>query len=98
MIALQTIRMFTLRLSFSLAALALLVTVSGVVSAQQPAASSRYDVSNYRIEAQLNPDEHTLRAGAHGTFVPAEATRSVVFGLNGSLHVDSVERNGKALT
>src|ERR1041384_2026148 len=98
MIALQTIRMFTSRLSFSLAALALLVTVSAVVSAQQPAGSSRYDVSNYRIEAQLNPDEHTLRAGADVTFVPADATRSVVFELNGSLHVDSVEKSGKALT
>jgi aminopeptidase N len=66
--------------------------------AQQPVAGSRYDVSNYRIEAQLNPDEHTLRAGADITFVPQDATRSIVFELNGSLHVDSVEMGGKALT
>jgi aminopeptidase N len=64
----------------------------------QPAAGSRYDVTNYRIEAQLNPDEHTLRAGADITFVPQDATRSIVFELNGSLHVDSVEKDGKALT
>jgi aminopeptidase N len=98
MIALQKLRMFKLRRSFSAAAIALLASISVVVLAQQPAASSRYDITNYRIEAQLNPDEHTLRAGADVTFVPQDATRSVVFELNGSLHVDSVERNGKALT
>jgi len=65
---------------------------------QQPVAGSRYDVTNYRIEVQLNPDEHSLRAGADVTFVPQEATRSVVFELNGSLHVDSIEKDGHALT
>ncbi|MFN2577127.1 MAG: M1 family aminopeptidase [Pyrinomonadaceae bacterium] len=64
----------------------------------QPTAGSRFDVTNYRIEAQLNPDEHTLRAGADVTLVPQDATRSIVFELNGSLHVDSVEKDGKALT
>src|SRR5947209_10460116 len=67
-------------------------------SQQQPAAGSRYDVTNYRIEVQLTPEQHTLRAGADLTFVPQEATRSVVFELNGSLHVDSIEKDGRALT
>jgi aminopeptidase N len=65
---------------------------------QPPVAGSRFDVTSYRIEVQLNPQDHTLRAGADVTFVPQEATRSVVFELNGSLHVDNVERNGRALT
>ena len=39
-----------------------------------------------------------LRAGADITFVPLDATRSVVFELNGSLKVESIERDGKALT
>lgn len=64
----------------------------------QTTPGSRFDVTNYRIEVQLNPDEHTLRAGADITFMPQDATRSVVFELNGSLHVDSVEKDGKALT
>src|SRR5437764_1173068 len=99
MFALQKIRMFKSKLSFSLAAIALLISaLESTAAAQQPAAGSRFDVTNYRIEAQLSPDEHTLRAGADITFVPADATRSVVFELNGSLHVDSVEKNGKALT
>jgi aminopeptidase N len=67
--------------------------------AQQAApVGSRYDVTNYRIEAQLIPTEHLLRAAADVTFTPLEATRSVVFELNGSLKVDAVERNGKPLT
>ena len=69
--------------------------------AQQPAPAapaSRFDVTNYHIEAQLIPDQHLLRAGADVSFTPLEATRSVVFELNGSLHIDSIERDGVALT
>jgi len=77
-------------------ALALFSGASSVFA--QPATGARFDVTNYHIEAQLNPDEHTLRAGADVTLVPQDATRSIVFELNGSLHVDSVEKDGKALT
>jgi aminopeptidase N len=71
------------------------------VNAQQPApqqAASRFDVTNYRIEAQIIPDQHMLRAGADVTFVPQDATRSVVFELNGSLKVETIEMAGKPLT
>src|SRR2546430_12027317 len=81
--------------------LATLVLFSLSASAQQPApqqGGSRFDVTNYRIEAQLIPDQHTLRAGADITFIPLEATRSVVFELNGSLHVESIDRGGRPLT
>ncbi len=74
-----------------------LVLVSTASVFAQPAAGSRFDVTNYHIEAQLNPNEHTLRAGADITFVPQDATRSIVFELNGSLHVDNVEKDGKKL-
>ncbi|MEP6706334.1 MAG: M1 family aminopeptidase [Pyrinomonadaceae bacterium] len=86
---------------FRTISLAFAVTLSfGATRAQQTTAApgSRFDVTNYRIEAQLLPDEHMLRAGADVTFTPLEATRSVLFELNGSLHVDSVEMNGHALT
>jgi len=78
---------------------ALVMASSGY--AQQPApqqAASKFDVTNYRIEAQLIPDQHMLRAGADITIVPAEPTRSLVFELNGSLKVESIERNGRTLT
>ena len=70
-------------------------------SAQQPApqqAANRFDVTHYRIEAQIIPEQHVLRAGADVTFVPLDATRSVVFELNGSLKVESIEKDGKVLT
>jgi aminopeptidase N len=85
-------------LSNGAAALAAILGITFSAMAQQPAAGSRYDIQNYRIEAQLNPDEHTLRAGADITFTPLDATRSVIFELNGSLHVDGVEKDGKVLT
>ena len=78
-----------------------LLTLALSVRSQQPApqqAASRFDITNYRIEAQIIPDQHVLRAGADVTFLPLDATRSVVFELNGSLKVESIEMNGKALT
>ncbi|MDX6577909.1 MAG: hypothetical protein QOE96_3862 [Blastocatellia bacterium] len=81
-----------------IAALAIVLCFFGATARAQTAPGSRFDVSNYRIEVQLSPDEHTMRAGADITFVPLDATRSVVFELNGSLHVDSVEKDGKPLT
>jgi aminopeptidase N len=80
-------------------AVALTLAVSG--KSQQPAPqqqASRYDVTNYRIEAQIIPDQHLLRAGADVTFVPLDATRSVVFELNGSLKIESIEKDGKPLS
>src|SRR6267142_4321291 len=82
-------------------ALATLVVISMAASAQQSApqqAATRFDITNYRIEAQLIPDQHSLRAGADVTVVPLEATRSLVFELNGSLHVESIDLGGRPLT
>src|SRR5260221_12997241 len=85
-------------LRFLTAALAIVLCFFGSTARAQTQTTpgSRFDVTNYRIEVQLNPDEHTLRAGADITFMPQDATRSVVFELNGSLHVDSIEKDGKA--
>ena len=76
-------------------------TLAFSARSQQPApqpAAGRFDVTHYRIEAQIIPDQHMLRAGADVTFVPQDATRSVVFELNGSLKVESIEKDGKVLT
>src|ERR1044072_9316540 len=63
-----------------------------------PGQRARFDVNNYRIIAELNPAQHLLTATADVTFTPLDNTRSVVFELNGSLKVESVERNGKVLS
>ena len=78
-----------------------LCVTATAASAQQPApqqAATRFDITNYRIEAQLIPDQHMLRAGADVTVMPQEATRSLVFELNGSLNVESIDLGGKPLT
>jgi aminopeptidase N len=64
----------------------------------QPGQRARFDVTNYRIIAELNPSQRLLTASADVTFTPLDNTRSVVFELNGSLKVESIERNGKPLT
>jgi tetratricopeptide (TPR) repeat protein len=78
-----------------------LCVTATAASAQQPApqqAATRFDITNYRIEAQVIPDQHMLRAGADVTVIPQEATRSIVFELNGSLNVESIDLGGKPLT
>jgi aminopeptidase N len=88
-----------LRLFHAVLALGVLLA-SGVslTASAQTTGRARFDVTNYRIEAQLLPAEHLLRAAAEVTFTPLEPTRSVVFELNGSLKVESIMRNGKPLT
>jgi aminopeptidase N len=64
----------------------------------QPGQRARFDVNDYRIVAELNPAQHFLSASADVTFTPLDNTRSVVFELNGSLKIEAIERNGRALT
>src|ERR671913_1184408 len=90
-----------IKLISSVMAVFVVLTLALSVRSQQPApqqVASRFDVTHYRIEAQIIPDQHMLRAGADVTFVPLDATRSVVFELNGSLKVESIEKDGKPLT
>nr|MBA3766716.1 hypothetical protein [Acidobacteriota bacterium] len=73
------------------ALLSLFISSASAQRSPSQAAGSRYDVTAYRIEAQLLPAEHLLRASADVTFTPTEATRSVIFELNGSLKVEGIE-------
>lgn len=87
-----------IKFSFAIALTAVAAALCGSARAQAPGQApgrTRYDVTNYRIEAQLIPAQHVLRAGADVTFTPLDASRSIVFEFNGSLKVEAVERNGK---
>ncbi|HEV2859425.1 MAG TPA: M1 family aminopeptidase [Pyrinomonadaceae bacterium] len=64
----------------------------------QPGQRARFDVTGYRIDAELVPAQHQLTAAGDVTFTPLDNTRTVVFELNGSLKIESVERNGRQLT
>ena len=63
-----------------------------------PGARARFDVTNYRVEVELTPGQNFLAASGDVTFTPLDNTRTVVFELNGSLKIESIERNGKPLT
>jgi tetratricopeptide (TPR) repeat protein len=58
------------------------------------AASSRipYDITDYKITADIQPENNSLKATADVTFIPLQDTRSVTFELNGALKVDSITR------
>lgn len=83
-------RNFIRKSVFGLTAVAL---GASLAFAQQTAnARARYDVTNYRIDAQIVPTANSLTTVADVTFTPLEAARTFVFELNGALKVQSVER------
>ncbi|HEX9961411.1 MAG TPA: M1 family aminopeptidase [Pyrinomonadaceae bacterium] len=57
-----------------------------------------FDVTNYRMDVQLNPSESQLQAVADVTFTPLAETRTVAFELNGSLKIESITRVGSSST
>jgi aminopeptidase N len=60
--------------------------------AQQQVQRTPFDVKNYVMDVQLSPADNRLSATVDVNFVPLEDTRSVSFELNGSLKIESVER------
>ena len=47
-----------------------------------------FDVTNYRMDVQLSPDEQKLGATVDVDFSPLEDSRTVAFELNGSLKIE----------
>jgi aminopeptidase N len=81
----------------SASALALCVLFLTAQASLAQTARTKLDVTHYRIEAELQPEQRFLRATGDVQFTPATATRSVTFELNGSLKVEGIERNGRRL-
>ena len=55
------------------------------------------DVTNYKMDVNLNPSLNTIDATVDVDFVPKEETRTITFELNGSLKVESVTLVNKVL-
>jgi aminopeptidase N len=55
-------------------------------AAEKPA----INITAYEIDAELDPDAHSLKATAKVTFTPLDALDTVVFQLHGALKVDKV--------
>ena len=61
-------------------------------AAQQPVQRTPFDVNDYKMDVQLQPDENKLSATVDVRFTPEEDTRTVAFELNGSLKIESITR------
>ncbi len=71
---------------FLLAVLAVLPFTSPLAVAQKPT----INITAYNIDAEIDPDAHTLKATAKVTFTPLQAIDTAVFQLHGALKVDKV--------
>jgi aminopeptidase N len=72
------------------------LSVFNVLAQQQPVQRAPFDVTNYRMDVQLNPSESQLQAVADVTFTPLAETRTIAFELNGSLKIESITRVGSS--
>jgi len=77
------------RLSRMVAALVLAFACAPLALAQEQ--SSPVDITNYKINAELLPDSHTLKATATVTMKTLKQTQSVVLEMNGSLTISGVK-------
>ena len=68
------------------------IFVFSVAAFAQQIQRTPFDVTNYRMDVQISPDENKLNATVDVDFVPLEDTRTVSFELNGSLKIESITR------
>ena len=79
------------KLAMSIATLALTLAFVPVALAQTEEAGAMIDITRYKINAELMPDSHTLKATAAVTFKPLKQTQSAVLEMTGSLIISSVK-------
>lgn len=72
--------------------------LTGFITTASAQQQQSFDVTDYRIEAQLLPATNRLQATTDVTFVPKAEMRTVTFELNGSLKVESVQRVASTVT
>jgi aminopeptidase N len=80
----------TLKRAPALALLASLFALASNATAQTEQASA-IDITHYKINAELLPDSHSLKAQALVTFKALKPTQSAVLEMNGSLTISSIK-------
>ena len=75
----------------SIVTLALALVMVQSAPAQTEEQGAAIDIIRYKINAELIPDSHTLKAIATVTFKPLKQTQSAVMEMNGSLTISSVK-------
>jgi aminopeptidase N len=75
------------------AVFAVLVTLFALArdAAAQTEQASAIDITHYKINAELLPDSHSLKAQAVVTFKALKPTQSAVLEMNGSLTISSIK-------
>ena len=81
---------------FRFLATGIVVLTTAAVGFSQQVKRPDFDVTDYKMDVQLTPNENKLAATTDVTFTPAEKTRSVTFELNGSLKIDEITRVSSA--
>jgi aminopeptidase N len=79
---------------FQLAVFSLIIGFFSINNFSQQIQRTPFDVTNYKMDVQLQPVENKLQATADVTFTPLQETRSITFELNGSLKVESIAKVG----
>jgi tetratricopeptide (TPR) repeat protein len=69
-----------------------LICVLAFVSNAQQIQRTPFDVTNYRMDVQILPDQNRLDSTADVDFIVLEETRTVSFEMNGSLRIESISR------
>ena len=72
------------------AALLFALIATSLLGTRALAQKPTIDITAYNIDAQIDPDAHSLKATARVTFTPLQALDTVVFQLHGALKVDKV--------
>lgn len=72
------------------------IFVLAFAAAAQQIQRTPFDVTNYRMDVQILPDENKLEATVDVDFIPLEDTRTVSFEMNGSLKIESVSRQNSS--
>ena len=70
---------------------ALFLTLTAAAQ-QQQVQRAAFDISDYKMDVQLSPNENKMAATVDVTLTPSAETRNVAFELNGSLNLESVTR------
>ena len=68
------------------------ILFGAAAAAAQQVQRAPFDVTNYRMDVTLVPDENRLNATVDVSFTPTEDTRTVSFELNGSLKIETITR------
>jgi aminopeptidase N len=76
----------------------LMMILFAIAAVAQQVQRAPFDVTDYRMDVQLVPEENKLNATVDVSFSPLEDTRTVSFELNGSLKIESITRQNSSVS